>query len=112
MMFYTPDEFKHFISAAKEYCEQTETNGSLYEWNYYVFFNIAFYMGMRKGEIYALQWSDIKCNDISITKKFKSEAQRLRPGNTAEKSKFYPNYWNTDTPYEHSQRTQRTLYAV
>lgn len=75
MMFYTPDEFKHFISAAKEYCEQAETNGSLYEWNYYVFFNIAFYMGMRKGEIYALQWSDIKCNDISITK---SLSQKLK----------------------------------
>lgn len=54
MLFYTPDEFKKYISSAKEYSQEAEDGGSMYEWNYYVFFNIAFYMGMRKGEIYAL----------------------------------------------------------
>lgn len=51
MDFYTPVEFKKFISAAREYCEKRESEGSLFEWNYYVFFCIAFYTGMRKGEI-------------------------------------------------------------
>ena len=69
MKFYTPEEFQKFIKEAKKYAEVSENSGSLYEWNYYVFFCIAFYMGMRKGEIYALQWTDIKeDNLLSITK--------------------------------------------
>ena len=46
-------------------------------WNYYVFFNIAFYTGMRKGEIYALRWSDINNDIISVTR---SIAQKLKGG--------------------------------
>ena len=77
MLYYNPEEFKKYIKAAKEYAENAENEGSLFEWNYYVFFNIAFYMGMRKGEIYALQWTDIKEGYISITK---SIAQKLKGG--------------------------------
>lgn len=77
MLFYTPEEFKRFIAAAHECAEQAEAEGSVFEWNYYVFFNIAFYMGMRKGEINALQWSDIKGGYLSITK---SVAQKLSGG--------------------------------
>lgn len=77
MLFYTPEEFHKYIYAAKEYARNAEKGGSAYEWNYYVFFNIAFYMGMRKGEIYALQWTDIKDGYISITK---SIAQKLKGG--------------------------------
>lgn len=69
MNYYTADEFIKFISAAKECAEASEVNtGNISEWNYYVFFNIAFYTGMRKGEIHALRWTDIKNNTISITK--------------------------------------------
>lgn len=75
MLFYTPEEFQKFITAAREYCERSENSGLLYDWNYYVFFCIAFYMGMRKGEIYALQWTDIKGMDMSITK---SISQKLK----------------------------------
>lgn len=78
MLYYTSDEFKKYISTAKGYAEKSEQDGSLYDWNYYVFFNIAFYMGMRKGEIYALQWTDIKDDKyISVTK---SIAQKLKGG--------------------------------
>lgn len=77
MLFYTPEEFQKFITAAREYCEKAENNGALYDWNYYVFFCIAFYMGMRKGEIYALQWTDIKGTNMSITK---SISQKLKGG--------------------------------
>lgn len=85
MLFYTPEEFRKFISAAESYCKKCENGGSLYEWNYYVFFCIAFYMGMRKGEIFALQWSDIKGTDMSITKsitqKLKGEDRVTPPKN-------------------------------
>lgn len=65
MQYYTPEEFIKYITAARN-SEQ---------WGYYVFFNIAFYMGMRKGEINALQWTDIKGDYISITK---SVVQKLK----------------------------------
>ena len=77
MDFYTPDEFKRFILAARDYCQKCEDEGSLFEWNYYVFFCIAFYTGMRKGEIHALTWQDISNNEIHITK---SLAQKLKGG--------------------------------
>lgn len=77
MDFYTPEEFKKFISAAREYCEKRESEGSLFEWNYYVFFCMAFYTGMRKGEIHALNWNDIYDGKIHITK---SLAQKLKGG--------------------------------
>lgn len=86
MQYYTAEEFQQFIFAAKEYAEQSERAGSIYEWNYYVFFCIAFYMGMRKGEIYALQWSDIKDNDLmsitkSISQKLKGDDRLTPPKN-------------------------------
>jgi integrase len=60
MNIYTLEEFKRFISTAKELAEEKERlHNDVSEWNYYVFFNIAFYTGLRKGEIHALKWSDI-----------------------------------------------------
>ena len=74
--FYTADEFLKFIAAAREQAERSENaTNSIYEWNYYVFFNIAFYTGMRKGEIYALKWTDIDGDIIHVTK---SITQKLR----------------------------------
>lgn len=76
MSFYTPEEFKKFIAVAKEEAERCEnTKNSVNDWNYYVFFNIAFYTGMRKGEIYALRWTDITNDTIHITR---SVGQKLR----------------------------------
>ena len=73
MDFYTADEFAKFITVAKD--KALVNNG--YEWNYYVFFNIAFYTGMRKGEIHALRWTDIEDDIVHITK---SIAQKLKGG--------------------------------
>ena len=76
--FYTADEFLKFIAAAREQAERSENaTNSIYEWNYYMFFNIAFYTGMRKGEIYALKWTDIDGDIIHVTK---SITQKLRGG--------------------------------
>lgn len=55
----------------------------MYEWNFYVFFNIAYYTGLRKGEIHALRWIDINNNYLSvkhsITQKFKNKCDVETP---------------------------------
>jgi len=69
MNFYTPEEFKRFITSAKEKTEEKEKiQNDLSEWNYYVFFNIAFYTGLRKGEIHALKWTDIDGSYLTINR--------------------------------------------
>ena len=67
--YYTVDQFKSFISAAKNH-----QNNRL-EQGVYVFFCIAFYTGMRKGEINALKWSDIEGNIIHVRR---SVAQKVK----------------------------------
>ena len=74
MNYYTAEEFQKFIQVALKCAEDAEKKGDLYEWNYYVFFCIAFYTGMRKGEIHALRWIDIKDDYISVKR---STAQKL-----------------------------------
>ena len=60
MQYYTPQEFKKYIEIAKQQAiKKQEEENSIYEWNFYVFFNIAYYTGLRKGEIHALRWNDI-----------------------------------------------------
>lgn len=82
MDFYTPEEFLKFIKIAKKKAESSE---SLMDWGFYIFFMIAFYTGMRKGEINALTWEDIKGDNISITKsitqKLKGEDRITPPKN-------------------------------
>lgn len=74
--YYTADEFLRYIAVARE---RAEDSGELTEWGYYIFFMIAFYTGMRKGEIHALQWSDIEGNVIkvrrSISQKIKGKKE-------------------------------------
>ena len=65
MDFYTPEEFQLFISEARKYAKEVD---NLLYWSVYVFFCIAFYTGMRRGEISALNWNDIKNGEINITK--------------------------------------------
>lgn len=73
MLFYTPEEFGKYITVAKE--KATECTDNIQLWNYYVFFYIAFFMGMRKGEIYALTWNDIQEDGIHITKSLSQKLQ-------------------------------------
>ena len=74
--YYTAEEFLKFISAAKGCAE----NSKFIEWSYYVFFNIAFYTGLRKGEIAALKWTDMKDAVLYVRR---SIAQKL-PGDDRE----------------------------
>lgn len=77
MDFYTADEFIEYIAVAKECAQKAEDSNNINEWHYYVFFAIAFYTGLRKGEIHGLQWSDIKDGYLSVNR---SVAQKLKGG--------------------------------
>lgn len=84
MSFYTPEEFKKYIEIArKQALEKQKKEKNLYEWNFYVFFNIAYYTGLRKGEIHALRWNDINGNYLSvkhsITQKLKNRTDVETP---------------------------------
>jgi len=81
---YTASEFLSYIETVKKYAEKREAEcRNLSEWDFYVFFNIAFYTGMRKGEIIALKWSDLEDGHIivrrSIQQKIKGEADQETP---------------------------------
>ena len=67
--YYTADQFKKFIAAAADHM------GTMADHGYYVFFNIAFFTGMRKGEINALKWSDIDGNILHVRR---SVAQKIK----------------------------------
>lgn len=70
--YYTADQFRAFQSCALSLCS------SLNRYGLYVFFCIAFYTGMRKGEINALKWSDLEGSILhvrrSVAQKIKGEA--------------------------------------
>ncbi|MCL2628926.1 MAG: site-specific integrase [Oscillospiraceae bacterium] len=86
--YYTASEFLLYINKAKQYAEKREAEcRSFYEWDYYVFFNIAFYTGMRKGEILALKWSDIDCELINITRSLQQKVKGETNVETPPKSR-------------------------
>lgn len=82
MDFYTAEEFKKFSAVAYDYAKNTDF---LTNYDYFVFFSIAFYCGLRKGEIHALKWSDIENNRLnvsrSISQKLKGEDVETAPKN-------------------------------
>ncbi len=69
--FYTPNEYKQFISAALSNAEISDF------YDYYIFFSIAYFTGARKGEIHALRWNCYDGKYISIKK---SISQKLKTG--------------------------------
>jgi len=78
MSIYTAEQFSKFISSAKQSAEEWQAKYNTFaEWDYYVFFNIAFYTGLRKGEIHALKWSDISGSLLSVNR---SITQKLKGG--------------------------------
>jgi integrase len=86
MDYYTSQEFTQYISTAKRLAEERQTqNRDLSGWDFYVFFAIAFYTGLRKGEILALKHSDINGAYLSIkrsiTQKLKGEDRETPPKN-------------------------------
>lgn len=60
IQYYTAEEYKKFIGALQL--------NSLSDWAFYTFFSLAFYTGMRKGEINALRWCDINGQILSVNR--------------------------------------------
>lgn len=58
--YWTLEQFKVFDAALRTECEADDTQDSIRHWSYYVFYNLLFFCGLRKGEAYPLHWSDIK----------------------------------------------------
>ncbi len=103
--YYTPEQFKKYIKVASKYCD------TLNDYAYYVFFNIAFYTGLRKGEINALKWSDIDDNIIHVRR---SIAQKLKEGDMETPPKNRTSYRDVQIPRqlvillkEHKERQQK-----
>jgi len=83
---YTAEQFSKLISTIKKLAEEKQLNNrDLSEWDFYVFFNIAFYTGLRKGEIHALRWNDLDGSMLSvkrsIAQKLKGEDRETAPKN-------------------------------
>lgn len=69
LRFYTPEQFLCFINYA------VENRHTYIDYGCYVFFNIAYFTGMRKGEINALKWTDISNSTIHVRR---SIAQKVK----------------------------------
>ena len=78
--YYTQDQFLQFVSVAKSEAETKK------DWRFYVFFCIAFYTGMRKGEIHALKWSDIENNTIHVRRSISQKIKGAQNTETAPKN--------------------------
>ena len=75
--FYEVDEFKTYIEVARQRAEMREReHDDLMDWEYFVFFNVIFWMGLRKGECHGIRWSDIK-NESKMSIR-RSIAQKLK----------------------------------
>ena len=115
MDFYTSQEFIKFISTAKKFAEERQAkNQDLSEWDFYVFFNIAFFTGLRKGEIYALKWSDINSGYLfvkrSITQKLKGGDRETPPKNKASVRTLQIPLPLIQILKEHKERQGRSKY--
>ena len=73
--YYTAEEFEKFISCAYEQARKSETAAQSYvDWEFYVFFNVAYFTGLRKGEIHALKWTDIDGDVLRVRRSINQKA--------------------------------------
>lgn len=106
--YYTPEQFIKYIQVVKK---EAEASGTLTDWGYYVFFMIAYYTGMRKGEINALTWEDIEGDVIHVRK---SVTQNLHGADTITPPKNRSSYRDLQAPvplldalHEHHDRQSK-----
>ena len=101
--FYTPEQFKIYIKHAE------------LEQPFFVFFNIAFYTGMRKGEINALKWSDVDFTNNLINVR-RSIAQKTKGGDVETPPKNKTSYRTLQMPktliaiLNQHKETQKKMY--
>lgn len=81
IQYYTAEEFRRYITVAEA------ERKTILDRCCYIFFLLAFFTGMRKGEINALKWSDIEGNTIhvrrSLSQKVKGTFEETPPKNKA-----------------------------
>ena len=90
--FYTPEQFMQFNKISHDIAVQSD---AYLDWCYYVFFNVAFYTGARKGEIHAMKWSDI---DGDIWNIRRSIAQKMKGGDVETPPKNKSSYRSIQLP--------------
>ena len=114
MSYYTAEEYQKFIGVAKAFAQDVESKqGNLSEWDYVVFFSIAFYTGLRKGEIHALRWCDLTGTHLSV----KRSIMQVKIGEDRETSpKNDASYRTLQMPLpliklldEHKERQKKNL---
>ena len=66
--FWTKEEFDKFIQYGECDCAMNTSDNRFVKWGYYVAYNIMFYCGCRKSEVYPLTWKDYKNGALHITK--------------------------------------------
>lgn len=78
MSIYTAEDFKKYITTVREQAEKQQAEKQeLSGFDFLAFFAIAFYCGLRKGEIHALRFSDLKSGYLTVSR---SINQRLKGG--------------------------------
>lgn len=109
MSYYTPEEFLKFIAVAEKHCD------TIKDWDYYVYFNILFYLGLRKGEATALKWSDIEGDTVHIRR---SISQKLGGGDVETPPKNRSSVRDLQIPVplmeilnKHKERQKSTLHT-
>ena len=90
--YYAAEQFLQYKSMARELAEN---RGTFNVWALFVFFCIAYYTGMRKGEINALKWSDIEGAVIHVRR---SVAQKLKGGDVETPPKNKSSYRDLQAP--------------
>lgn len=108
VQYYTAEEFSAYIGTVRMCAEKGD---NLLEWGMYVFFNIAFFTGMRKGEMNALKWTDLEGDTIhvrrSVAQKIKGDDIETPPKNrTSYRSIKIPKAL-ADVIAEHRERCEK-----
>lgn len=110
LQYYTSEQFKKFIGVARREAVKTDC---LSDWGYFIFFAIAYYTGLRKGEIHALKWSDIEGDTLYVRR---SISQKIKGGDVETMPKNKTSYRSLQIPQplknaldEHKKRQKRAF---
>lgn len=84
--YWTIDEFNKFIYDFRSVCEE---KNDIHFWNYYVLFNVLYFAGLRRGEAYALRWTDYDSlkRTLHIKKSICQKLKGVRNFETSPKTK-------------------------
>lgn len=81
IQYYTPEQFIHFASVANNTVED------YFQRSVFMFLVIAYYTGLRKGEIHALKWSDIDGDVLHVRRSISQKIKGKKIVETPPKNK-------------------------